>query len=174
MITKVRFQSCPECKDGIEKATISGRCLYHYRKWRNELQKQVKLKRKLSPPPVPKVKNTIKKQDDYNKVLEMWYKYFMVNAKKECENCEISLAHYNEADWLSSQHHILEKSIFPSVAGNLNNHMVLGKWCCHGQWHSSFHNANKMTCFGLAKLRVKKLIPFLQPEELNKLNDAYK
>ena len=174
MITKVKFKACCDCKDGLEKATIAGRCLYHSRKYRNFVLKNEKEKRKLSPSPISKVENSIAKPTDYSKQLDMWFRYFMVNAKRECENCEASLTHYNEEDWMGSQHHILEKSIYPSVAGNLNNHMVLGKWCCHGQWHTSLENASKMECFELAKIRIRKLLPSLTPEEANRIPEILK
>ncbi len=174
MITKVVFGNCPICKDGVEKALITGKCLYHYRRFRNEVLQKEKKRRKLNPHPIPKVKRVVVKQDTYGKELTMWFNYFNVNAKRECENCEAPLTHYNQEDWMGSQHHILEKSIFLSVAGNLNNHMVLGKWCCRGQWHSSQMNAQKMECFEMAKLRVRKLIPLLTEEEKRRIPDMYK
>lgn len=172
MITKVRFQTCPECKDGLEKATIAGRCLYHYRKWRKEQQKQIRLKLKLALPAIPKPK--IIKKIGTIKIIGMWYKYFMVNAKKECENCESNLSNYNETDWFDSQFHILDENEYPSVAGNLNNHIVLGTNCCGSQLGLYEGNFINMKCSGIINIRIKKLIPFLSPEELNKLKDAYK
>lgn len=169
---KINFGVCCDCTDNKEKAIIAGRCLYHYKKHRIEVAKYKKKARALSSPhPVSKVKNAVVKPKDYNKKLDSWFKYFIVNAPKRCENCNTSLAHYNDEDWFGSQHHILEKSRFPSVAGNLNNHMVLGKWCCHSQWHTSMDNASKMRCFDLAKLRVKKLLPQLTEAELNRVSE---
>lgn len=170
---KVKFGVCKDCADGKEKALIAGRCLFHYRLLRNKELSAEKEKRKKSPPPIPKVKNIIRKPDMYKEGLGFWFNYFMINAKKRCENCDASLEHYNEEDWRGSQHHILEKSIFPSVAGNLVNHMVLGKWCCHGQWHSSLLNASKMDCFYLAKSRVQRLLPKLTEQERNRVDEIF-
>jgi len=174
MIYKVKFGICQDCNDGKEKALVAGRCFFHYRSFRVTVTNIKKKNRKLSTThPIPKVKNVVVKPDTYSKDLDFWFKYFTINAKRVCENCDKSLAHYNDEDWFGSQHHILEKSKFPSVAGNLINHMVLGKWCCHSQWHTSMLNASKMDCFYLAKHRVKKILQNLTPEELNRVDPLY-
>jgi hypothetical protein len=182
MIIKVKFGKCPDCTNDREKTLIAGRCLYHYKKKRAEINK---IKRKKDRMPIilpsttdeieiikPKVylkKNSPVLQSD----IQKWFNFFMVNAKRKCENCGFSLKHYSDNDWYGSQNHILEKSLFPSVAANLHNHMVLGKWCCHSQWHTSWHNAQKMECFPLAIIRVNRLISLLTPEELRKLPECF-
>jgi len=174
MTYKVKFGLCKDCSDGKEKAIVASRCLFHYKKFRMIALKIKKKNRQESPKhPVPKVKNVVIKPDTYSKDLGVWFNYFTINAIRICENCDASLSHYNDEDWFGSQHHILEKSKFPSVAGNLNNHMVLGKWCCHSQWHTSMLNASKMQCFYLAKHRVQKLLPKLTEAELNKVDPLF-
>lgn len=93
-----------------------------------------------------------------NSALKNWFKFHMINSKMECENCGADLSHYNETDWKGSQHHIIEKSGTngcPSISTELSNHGVLGKWCCHPQWHTSYANAEKMPFFKIAKERFK-------------------
>ena len=93
-----------------------------------------------------------------NTELELWFRYHMINSEKKCENCGADLSNYNDKDWKGSQHHIIDKSGIngcPSVSTELLNHGVLGKWCCHSQWHTSYENAQKMPFFKVALERFK-------------------
>jgi len=101
------------------------------------------------------------KNDD----LANWFKEKMDKSVRVCENCGASLKHYNASDWLGCQHHVLEKSLFHTTATNPLNHLVLGKWCCHSQWHTSMSNASKMPIFAKAKDIVIQLYPLLTQEE---------
>ena len=169
---KTKFGICPQCNDGKEKAILDGLCLYHYKKSKAEIylqRKKERLKKKVlnGMDKKPTKAETIKKN------LDHWFRFHMVHSKRVCENCGLSLAHYNQNDWFGCQHHVLEKSIFPTVAANISNHMVLGKWCCHNQWHSSYLNASNMKCFPRAKEIVRSLLPLLPPNELRKVNEVF-
>lgn len=100
-----------------------------------------------------------KKEDSNGDLLNSWFLFHMKFSKRVCENCDADLSRYNESDWRGSQHHIIEKSKIngcPSVATDIRNHGVLGKWCCHSQWHTSYENAKKMPFFKIAKARFKQ------------------
>lgn len=105
--------------------------------------------------------------------LGEWFTYHIQNSKRQCDNCGADLWDYGYMDWSGSQHHILNKDKFPSVKTNLLNHLVLGMYCCHSQWHTSEANASKMTCFPLAEQIVIKLFPLLTYEEIKKIPYIY-
>ena len=105
--------------------------------------------------------------------LKNWFKFHMINSKMKCENCGADLSSYNEKDWKGSQHHVLEKSIFPSVSTDLRNHVVLGKWCCHSQFHTSMMNASKMKIFNKCIEIVNSLRPLLTNIEQGKISEYY-
>lgn len=113
----------------------------------------------------------IKKEKENNgkSGLDKYFGYHMANSKRVCDNCGKSLKSYKDVDWRGSQHHVLDKAIYPSIKSNLLNHMVLGRWCCHSQWHTSWENAAKMKVFPMAIDIIQKLYPFLKPEEKRKL-----
>ena len=108
--------------------------------------------------------------------LKNWFRFHMINSKMQCENCGADLSSYNEKDWKGSQHHIIEKSGVngcPSVATEILNHGVLGKWCCHSQWHTSYFNAQKMPFFKIAKERFDLFKNKIREEELNKIPECF-
>ena len=93
--------------------------------------------------------------------------------RKVCDNCGKSLEHYNDWAWRSSQNHIVDKSPLngcPSVATHPLNCNVLGMWCCHGQWGTSFLNQSKMPCFEVAKEKFQLFKDDIAPNELKKVN----
>lgn len=108
--------------------------------------------------------------------LKEWFTYHMEYSKKRCENCGQSLEHYNKKAWHGSQHHIINKSEesgCPSVATELLNHGVLGYWCCHNQWHTSYMNAEKMKCFPLFKERFKLFKDKIADDERKKIPECF-
>jgi len=178
---KVKFGNCPECNDEKDKAIVAGVCLYHYKKKRAEIsitRSREKLKNsKIVENDLTKPTKLYLKNKDVPVLYEdvqNWFKHFMAKSNKRCENCGASLKNYNDKDWYGSQHHILEKSLFPTLAANLENHMVLGKRCCHSQWHTSWQNAEKMKCFPVAKQRVSKIINNLTKNEFRRLPECFK
>lgn len=114
-------------------------------------------------------KDRLEGKDD----LEAWFLLQMHSNEKICDNCGISLAHLNEWAWRGSQHHCLEKSLFPSVATNPINHLVLGYYCCHQQFHTSMLNASKMPVFQKAKEIVEILYPLLTDREQGRISEYY-
>lgn len=105
--------------------------------------------------------------------LEAWFLLQMHSNERICDNCGVSLHYLNEWAWRGSQHHCLEKSLFLSVATNPVNHLVLGYYCCHSQWHSSMLNASKMPCFSKAKEIVEMLYPLLTDREKGRISEYY-
>lgn len=102
--------------------------------------------------------------------LVLWFKYQMQVSKKVCENCGASLDHYTEKEWYGSQHHIIEKKLCPSVASHPQNHLVLGFWCCHSQWHTSWLNSSKMPCFEEAKRKYQLFKDCIVENEFKNVN----
>lgn len=109
-------------------------------------------------------------ESEYANKLSLWFKYQMQVSKKVCENCGADLSHYNENDWFSSHHHIIEKSLCGSVASHPQNHIVLGKWCCHSQVHTSWLNLSKMHCYEEMKKRFNMFRGDISEKELSKLH----
>lgn len=104
--------------------------------------------------------------------LAKWFEDGMKDNEKVCENCGKSLKNYNKNDWRGSQHHVLEKSLYPSVATNPINRLILGKWCCHHVWHQSWEKASQMKIFKKAVDIVRRLFPLLNQDEKRKLPDV--
>lgn len=151
-----------KCKCGCGKYPAIGCGGYSYSCMPDDLKEKVGGKRKLQIQKrnAAKYASTKLRMTNYqdNSALKNWFKFHMINSKMKCENCGADLSHYNETDWKGSQHHIIEKSGVngcPSVSTNLLNHGVLGKWCCHSQWHTSYANAVKMPFFKIAKERFE-------------------
>jgi len=145
-------------------------------------------KAKKEPTPIPKQSEKKKaqvkaeKEAGTHKPLEDWFDHHMANAEPVCMNCG------NRADWVKQpgyehiwkacQAHILpkKKGAFPSLAGNLDNHLVLfpsfgGTLCgCHGWFDSSWYNASTMEVWPKAVDIFKtKLLPLIHPDDRRKL-----
>lgn len=108
--------------------------------------------------------------------LELWFLYHMHNSPRICENCGANLSHYDDRLWRGSQHHIIEKSKVngcPSVATNLDNHAVLGFYCCHSQAGTSNLNLSKMPVFPLLKERFAKFEHLIAESERKKIPDIF-
>lgn len=113
--------------------------------------------------------DTLKSDDEFN--LDRWFEIKMRTSKRVCENCGADLRHYNIIDWRGSQHHVFDKAIFHSVATHPANHGVLGRWCCHSQWHTSLENAQKMPFFKKAVERFLLFEPMI--EERRRIPEVY-
>jgi hypothetical protein len=89
--------------------------------------------------------------------LENWFKMKM-RLPKICDNCGTRLSSLGEKEWRGSHHHLLDKALFPSVKTHELNHIILGFYCCHSQWHTSIENAKKMLIWNYAKRKVNMFI----------------
>ena len=103
--------------------------------------------------------------------LERWFKMKM-RLPKVCDNCGTRLNSLSEKEWRGSQHHILDKALFPSVKTHDLNHIILGFYCCHSQWHTSIENAKKMLIWNYAKRKVSMFIE--QVTETHKILENFK
>jgi len=112
------------------------------------------------------------KAPENNYDLNKWFEEKM-KSDHICENCGKSLAGLNNFEWRASQHHILEKSKFDSLKAHPLNHLVLGFYCCHGQWHTSMLNASKMPIFSKAKKIVLELLPLIPKDEIKHVSSYY-
>ena len=177
----MRFCSCGQPVFSTDKITGIGYCKFHsYKRTdtdkRSIIQKAVS--KNVSKNEISKVRRLKSMEENLElvnkkKELDEWFAYHMQNSKKVCENCGADLSHYNKKDWYGSQHHVLEKSIFYSVSTVLSNHVVLGKWCCHSQFHTSMFNTSKMKIFDKCKTIVKELVPLLTTNEISKISEYY-
>jgi hypothetical protein len=116
-------------------------------------------------------KNKDKKEDEY-------YEYWMKHAYPKCDNCgrvaRWLLEEKYATIWRACQAHVLpkRKSMFPSLANNLKNHLVLfpswgGLLCgCHGWFDSNWYNASTMDVWPKAVEIFKQLYSFIPPHEL--------
>ena len=111
--------------------------------------------------------------EDGKDALAMWFKEKMKNSPRVCQNCGKSLLGLSDTDWKGSQHHVLFKEHFKSVKSHPNNHLVLGRWCCHPIVHTSHENAAKMAVFPKAKEIVISLLSELTKEELRRIPKIY-
>lgn len=161
--SKVGF--CVDCADNIPKQIVAGRCrAYHYTKHMREKSK-LNTKKSLNHQILQNRKNS-------NENLENWFKFHMEHSDKKCEGCGKSLANLKDREWKGSHHHILPKSLFGSVSGELINHAVLGYYCCHPQIHTSYENAQKMPIWNTLKERVQPILHLVK--EKNKILEFFK
>lgn len=148
-------------------------CKFHQGKRTDE---KYKSRKSISQTHIEKMKEkvngngVVEKNEDEEKMNE-WFLEGM-KAEKICDNCGKSLKSYNEKDWRGSQHHVLEKSLYPSVKTNPLNRLRLGKWCCHHVWHSSWERASQMRVFPKAIEIIKKLYPLLTRDERRKIPEV--
>jgi hypothetical protein len=115
--------------------------------------------------------------------LDKWFEYHMANSEPVCEECGMRADWVKqpgfEEIWRACQAHILPKKKrhgFPSVAGNLDNHMVLfpswgGHLCgCHGFYDSSWYNATTMKIWGkVQQIFAERLYPVMAESEKRKI-----
>lgn len=166
---RAKIGICVDCPPGAKPRPLlaKGRCQQHYWKNRQELSKAVQATRLYDPPYNTKDSSSLKKYFDFH----------TANARWICENCGTPLNPFNSQVANSCHAHILPKSLFRSIAGCLDNHMLLGgihQACsCHGQFDSSWHNAFKMNVFTLAVERFHSFKHLIDPDEYKKLPDLF-
>lgn len=156
-----------------------------------QLQRARMPKGKPSPTPIAKVsekkKQEIKEEkiSGESKALKAYYDYHMTHSQPVCQECGsradwLLLPEYS-AVWKACQAHLLpkKKGAFPSIAANLDNHIVLfpslgGKLCGHhGEYDSSWYNATTMKVWpSVEKIIIEKLVPHIAEGELRKLPEV--
>lgn len=180
----MRFCSIEGCKYPVfstDRNTRKGYCKFHANTHRTDLDKRSIIQKAISKNEKAKVRSLQNSQtnvemSEKRNALREWFKYHMANSPMKCENCGADLSRYNKDDWYGSQDHIIEKSPTngcPSVATVLENHCVLGKWCCHSQKHTSNLNLSNMPVFPLLKERFSKFEYLIAPEERKKIPNIF-
>ncbi len=166
---------CIDCPtDAPKKPLIAGRCQFHYKLHRKKIsyKKANDRANAIQSQPSKYKQSIIEKVDKEEKdALIEWFRYWMANAEMRCENCGEPLTHYGIKAWHGSQHHILEKGLFPSVQSELQNHAVIGFYCCHQQWHTNYQNAMKMPIWRVCVQRVQPILHLVQ--ESHKILDLF-
>lgn len=121
-----------------------------------------------------KVKKVLPKKD-YD-ALKAYFEYHSTKKwNPTCENCGYPLQDMNKKNCA----HIVPKSIFRSVATNLDNEMDLcttfdredGKTGCHEQYDASWEVAVEMPVFEIARSRFEKFRHLI--EEQHKILDNF-
>jgi len=103
---------------------------------------------------------------------QLWYKARIKEASGRCVECNQRINYRDPASAYGSQAHLLPKELFPSVALHPLNNVELGRWCCHGQYDSSWLNASRMKVWPHAlDVIVHELVPLLTRKEKSKLPD---
>lgn len=116
--------------------------------------------------------NRESKEVDNN--LFVWYGNRIKYAKRICENCGSDLSNYSTKDFHASIAHILPKSLFPSIATNKYNYLILGIWCgCHSNYDSSWLKASKMDVFSIAKERFPLFRWGINQEEIRRIPSIF-
>lgn len=112
--------------------------------------------------------------------LEKYFEHHMANSVPTCEECGFSapwlLQPKYEKLWKACQAHIApkKKGMFPSLAGVLENHLVLfpswgGHLCgCHSFFDSNWYNASTMKVWPKAVAIFKTKLYHLIPENEKK------
>lgn len=155
------------------------------------LQRARMPKGKPSPTPIAKQsekkKQEIKeeKESGESKALKAYYDYHMAHNEPVCKECGMRadwlLKPEYAAVWKACQAHLLAKAKnqFPSIAANLDNHIVLfpsfgGKLCGHhGEYDSSWYNATTMNVWpSVEKIIIEKLVPHIAEGEMRKLPEV--
>lgn len=126
------------------------------------------------------------KKDNSMITLSDWFDLKMRTSTPICMECGMEaywlLEPKNENIWKACQAHILpkKKEMFPSIATNLDNHMILfpswgGHLCgCHGFYDSGWYNATTMKVWDkiVVKTFVEKLYPNIALSERRKIPEA--
>lgn len=159
---KIRCGCCKMCNDGISKPLIGGLCKFHY--WEGRAK---------SPQRNTKVgKNLWKKTEGNGSELYLWYGARIKERSGFCEECGAIIPFHQSH---ASIAHLLPKSLFPSVSTNEFNWMELGAGCsCHSRYDLSWHSAQKMKIFPLAKQRVKRFLHLIvSSEEVRRIPECF-
>ncbi len=123
-----RIDFCIECTDGIKKPLIAGRCkAFHYPRYRKQIAYQKANQRQKEIVQSDKHKLNIEQDLD----LENWFDMVAGEIRKHpyCMECGSFIP---QQFYRHASAHILAKKIFPSVATNPNNFLILGASCgCH-------------------------------------------
>lgn len=97
-------------------------------------------------------------KSDLDIFFEFAREHALENNLCKCENCGKSIrSQLNSKDtwvWRASIAHCLPKKTFISISTHVHNYMILCM-SCHGQYDSSWLNAQKMTCFAIAKKKYQ-------------------
>jgi hypothetical protein len=97
-------------------------------------------------------------KSDLDIFFEFAREHALENNLCKCENCGKSIrSQLNSKDtwvWRASIAHCLPKKTFISISTHVHNYMILCM-SCHGQYDSSWLNAQKMPCFAIAKKKYQ-------------------
>ena len=177
MITRTPIKR-KKCKCGCQRFPSLGYAGYSSVCAPEEIKEKVGSKRQVAQrnknARLAAVRKIRKEENKKDNALEFWFRSKMATSKKICENCGMNLSGLNYWEWRGSQHHLIEKHHCSSVATHPLNHGVLGYYCCHGQWHTSYMNAQKMPFFNTAFERVKLFIGEVDESEIKFIPDCFK
>lgn len=159
-----KYGLCPECNDGINKPLIAGLCASrHYWAHRRDVaskKKETREERFIAYGGLKLVSES----------MVPWYAKIMASEAPVCWECGSKINKFDRVTWHGSIAHVIPKSLFDSVKTHPMNYLILGRYCCHGIYDSSWDAASKMKIWPVAVERFRmfeKLI--ISPEEYRKL-----
>lgn len=171
---KIKTGECIDCKDGIDKPIIAGRCrAYHYPL---HLKLEV-LRRK---------QESLVRFENGKTALQLWYGKIMKEEEAKCWNCGAEAVWLkqpkNQKKWHACIAHILPKAIFGSVATNEFNYMILFDdltfVCnCHDKY-DDIYNSNlfasiQMPVMKIARYRFNLFKDKIAPDEVRRIPSIF-
>ncbi len=155
---------CEDCTEEKKVPLIAKRCQYHYKVHRNNLSEE-RAKLRAEQAGIDLTEEKAK--------LDLWFAYHMKYSARICENCGKDLKSLTDKEWRGSQHHVLEKSVFKSIATERMNHIVLGFYCCHPVVSSLPSKITEMSIFKKAKKIVNDLRPKIIFSEIRRIPEYF-
>jgi len=105
--------------------------------------------------------------------LQKWYARIMKTEKPICWETGNKINTEDKVAWHGSIAHVLPKSLFPSVATHQCNYLILQMYGgTHGQYDSSWHNAQKMKVWPTAIDRFLMIEPDISADERKYIPDC--
>lgn len=105
--------------------------------------------------------------------LQKWYARIMAFETPVCWETGSKINKEDKRAWQGSVAHVLPKKLFPSVATHPKNYLILQMYGgAHGQYDSSWHNAQKMKVWPIAVGRFLMIEPDIAPDERKYIPDC--
>lgn len=162
---KPKYGICIDCNDGLQKPLIAKRCQSHYWQHRNKIKSS-------KPADDSIVEKSIKTKTGASELV-LWYQKIMREEAPVCWECNKKINKNNPIEWHGSIAHILPKSIFPSIKTHPYNYLILGMYCCHGQYDSNWQNASKMQVLHIAKIRFDEFKESISKSEYRRIPEIF-
>lgn len=106
--------------------------------------------------------------------LQKWYDNIMKREEAVCWETGQTIDKKDKVAWHGSIAHVLSKSLFPSIATHPSNYLILSMYGgAHGQYDSSWENAQKMKVWKEAVDRFLMIEPDIAQEERRRIPECF-